>query len=250
MNCDKEKKGKHNLGRITVIIPIVISVLSLVFGVYQYFDKRVSEKNRMNLQKVNMDLDKKIKELQQREKLMKNQADINIHYLETDLKGILMTHGKGFTPFHEVNFEKACLAWLSYLETILPFDVELTMLESIVYKEIMKYRDNIQDHHISFFLIRNAGGSKATNISTIFTRRNKGKREAYPIRIDQLDPRTAVIFPIDHFNKKTQEYYDTVLLPGYGLEYFDEFLTRNKEMSIRPKLAITRIVGLGIGIKR
>ncbi|MFX0211217.1 MAG: hypothetical protein ACFFDT_34875 [Candidatus Hodarchaeota archaeon] len=244
MNFDKEKKGKRNLGKITVIFPIVISVLSFVFGVYQYFDKRDLEEDKMNLQKVNVELDKQIKELQRREKLMMNQADINIQYLETDLKGILGAHPKS------INFEKACLAWLSYLEEILPFDLELTMLESIVYKEIIKYRGDIQDHHISFFLIRNAGGSKATNISTTFTRRNNGKLEAYPIRIDQLDPRTGVIFPIDHFNKKTQEYYGTVLLPGYELEYIDEFLIQNKRMSIRPKLAITRIVGAGTRIMK
>lgn len=246
MNFDKGKKGKSNLERITVIIPVVISVLSLVFGVYQYFDKRDLQNVNMKLDQEIKDLDQEIKELERREKLMKNQAEIDIHYLEADLKGILRSD-----PEYSVSkgkFEKAFLAWLSHLERALPFDVKLEIRETIVCKEIMKYCNDTQDHYISFFLIRNAGGSKATEISTTFTRRKNDEREVCLIEIGQLYPRTGVIFPIDHFNKKTRKSYGTVLSPEprYELEYIDEFLTKKIKKKIRPKLAITTILAPGV----
>jgi len=229
MSSEKEKKVNSNLIRIKVLIPIAISVLSLVFGAYQYFDKR------------NLEREWKILEIELIKK--KNQADITINYLETDLTSICewVEHG--------VDIDEAFLKWLSYLERILPFNVKLGMLENFIYKKIkehiknIEHDEDIQDQYISFFLIRNEGGSKATNIYTRFYEYIiSGESEYFPIKIDQLDPGAGVMFCIDYFNKKTGEHYAPVLEQSSKLEYFDVFLKKKQEMFIRSKLDSPRII--------
>lgn len=235
MSSEKEKKVNSNLTRIIVLIPIAISVLSLFFGGYQYFDKRDLEKEKNKLE---IELIKK-----------KNQADITINYLETDLTSICewVEHG--------VDIDEAFLKWLSYLERILPFNVKLGMLENFIYKKIKEHVKNIepddwgkvngdiQDQYISFFLIRNEGGSKATNIYTRFYEYIiSGESEYFPIKIGQLDPGAGVMFCIDYFNKETGEHYAPVLEQSSKLEYFDVFLKKKQEMFIRSKNDSPRII--------
>lgn len=223
MNAVNDKKDKSFFKIITVLIPIIISVLSFGFGVYQYFDKRFIEKE--------------LNELKTKETLVKNQADIYIQYLETDLESI-----HTYTA-HGSSFDEACLKWLRHLEATPVFGVKLELVENLIYKEIKDFRGNIKDHYITFFLINNTGANKATNISTTFYRRKNDEVEDFPIKLDLIESGKGVMFAIDHFNVKTNKYYSSRLDPKDGsIEYFDVFLGEKKKIKIRPKLNSPKLV--------
>lgn len=224
MNTYSDKKDNSRFTRITVILPIFISVLSLGFGVYEYFDKR--------------ELERKLAELE-------NKADIYIQYLETDLESIhtYVHHGS--------SFDKACLQWLHHLEMTPVFGIKLEMLENPIYREIKEYKESISDHYVTFFLINNTGGNKATKISAVFDKVTNGHREDCQVELDQLEPGKGVMFLIDHFNITTRKYYGSRLVPkDYQLKYFDVFLEGWQNIKIRSKLQSPRIVAPKVRLLR
>lgn len=229
MNTDSGKTNDSHFKKITVVISIIVSVLSLGFGVYQYFDKR--------------GLEKELARLKIGETLMKNKADISIQYLETDLESIT-THVE-----HGVSFDEACLRWLDHLGKTSFFGVTYKILENPVYREIKDYRGNTQDHFITFFLINNTGGSKAIKMLTNFRRVLDRQSEDYIVEVDQLVPGEGVMFPMDHFDK--EKHYGARLLPkDYRLEYFDQYLKKEQEITIRRKLHSPRIIAPKVRLLR
>lgn len=231
MSPNNDTRGLSRFSKMTVIIPIVISVLSLGFGVYQYVDKRTLEKEIMDLRG---------KEIRQ-----KNKADVFIQYLESDLESILtyVDHGS--------SFDEACLKWLGYLQRTPNFGVRLEMVESPILREIEAYRGEVEDHYVTFLLINNTGGGKATDVSSSFSRIRNGERKDFAVKLDQLEPGDGVIFPIDHFDQRQEKYHGSRLRPrDYRLQYFDVFLNENKEITIREKLDSPKIVAPKIRLLR
>ena len=197
--------------RLSVIIPIVVSIISLLFGAYQYLDKG--------------ELEKRLLQYEIREK-ERNQADISVAYIETDLQSVYEIKRSDFT------------GWLSHLEKVLPFNVRLRIQETTPYTEVKDFRGSAQNVHITFLLIRNAGRSEATNID--LNLKAKGKTEV--VRIDRLDPDSGVMFLIDHFDLKTGKSFGTAIRPGPELTYFDGFLKENKTATVRGKNSTVTII--------
>ncbi len=212
MSSDQKKSNRNPvITRLSVIIPIVVSILSLLFGAYQYLDKS--------------ELEKRLLQYEIREK-ERNQADISVAYIETDLQSVYEIKRSDFT------------GWLSYLEKVLPFNVRLRIQETTPYAEVKAFRGSAQNIHITFLLIRNAGRSEATNIDLNFN--IQGKREV--VRIDRLDPDSGVMFLIDHFYAGAGEPFGTAIRPGPELIYFDGFLKENKTATVRGKNSAVTII--------
>jgi len=82
MSSDQKKSnGNPVITRLSVIIPIVVSIISLLFGAYQYLDKSELEKRLLQY------------EIRAKER---NQADISVAYIETELKSADVRGGVGF----------------------------------------------------------------------------------------------------------------------------------------------------------
>ncbi len=213
MSSDQKKSNRNPvITRLSVIIPIVVSILSLLFGAYQYLDKS--------------ELEKRLLQYEIREK-ERNQADISVAYIETDLQSL-----------YETGASADLTGWLSYLEKVLPFNVRLRIQETAPYTEVKDFRGSTQNVHITFLLIRNAGRSEATNIDLNFNA--EGKTEV--VRIDRLDPDSGVMFLIDHFDVETGESFGTAIRPGPKLTYFDGFLKENKTAAVRGKNSTVTII--------
>lgn len=212
MSSDQKKSNRNPvISRLSIIIPIVVSILSLLFGAYQYLDKS--------------ELEKRLLQYEIREK-ERNEADISVAYIETDLKSVHEINGSDFTE------------WLKYLEKMLPFKARLRIQETVSYTEVKDFRGAAQNVHITFLLIRNAGRSEATNIDLMFN--IEDKTEA--VRINRLDPDTGVMFLIDYFDVEMRKSLGTAMDVGPELTYFDGFLKENKTAPVRDKNITATII--------
>lgn len=108
--------------KLAVWIPILVTIASLTFGAFQYFDKRVQEQALLKLEVEKKELELKIIEAERRQK----QADISINYVVTDFQSIQECID------HQVTFDEALLKWLSFLEKRLPFKTSLQLRENTV----------------------------------------------------------------------------------------------------------------------
>lgn len=207
--------------KLAVWIPILVTIASLAFGAFQYFDKRDQEQILLDLQVEKNELELKIVEAERREK----QADISIEYVVTDFQTIKEWIAHGTT------FDEALLNWLRVLEKALPFETSLRLRENTVYAEIKSYDEDITNHYLTFLLLRNAGKSNATNIRIGFSDREQEHLQV----INRLEPGYGVMIPIEHYDIQTNEHFGTRLMPAGHLTYFDIFLDENKEKKVREK---------------
>lgn len=222
--------------KLAVWIPILVTIASLTFGAFQYFDKRVQEQALLKLEVEKKELELKIIEEERRQK----QADISINYVVTDFQSIQECID------HQATFDEALLKWLSSLEKVLPFETSLQIRENTVYAEIKSYDKDIINHNLTFLLLRNAGKSNATNIRIGF----RGLEQEASLVINRLEPRQGVMVPIEHYDNQTKKHFGTWLIPDIRLTYFDIFLDKNKELKVREKNKVAVILGPTLRIHR
>jgi hypothetical protein len=202
--------NKHGQKLLLVLMPIAISLASLIFGAYQYFDKRT--------------LETKLNEL----KIMaarKEQSDMTVHYVQADLES-----------FHTIgDFDTAMLSWAKRLERVLPFATNVRILDNQVYKELRDYHGEVKDHMVSFLLIRNSGGSRAKNIRFELEGTVPENKEllSEKIAVEELAPGDGCIVVTGHHHAKSNERYGRSLSPGLDLQWFDVFLEEEKSLPIR-----------------
>ncbi len=221
--------------KLAVWIPIVVTIASLTFGAFQYFDKRGQEQTLLDLQVKKQELELKIAEAERRKK----QADISIHYVVTDFQSIQESID------HQTAFDEAILNWLRFLEKALPFATSLHHRENTVYAEIKSYDEDITNHYLTFLLLRNAGKSNATNIRIGFDAIGTGSNleQEHLLVLDRLEPGHGVIVPIEHYDIQTNKHFGTWLMPAIRLTYFDVYLEENKELKVREKYNSAAILG-------
>ncbi len=229
--------------KLAVWIPILITIVSLAFGAFQYFDKRGQEQTLLDLQvekdKLQVEKEKlelKIAEAERRQK----QADISINYVVTDFQSIQERID------YQATFDEAVLKWLRFLEKRLPFETSLQIRENTVYAEIKSYDEDITNHYLTFLLLRNAGKSNATNIRIGFSDESgewSDREQEHLLVLNRLEPGHGVMVPIEHYDIQTNEHFGTRLIPATRLTYFDIFLEENKEQKVREKDNHARILG-------
>ena len=112
--------------KLAVWIPILVTIASLAFGAFQYFDKRGQERTLLGLQIEKQELELKIAEAKRRKK----QGDISVHYVVTDFQSIQEWID------HQTTFDEALLNWLRFLKKALPFETSLHHHKNTVYTEI------------------------------------------------------------------------------------------------------------------
>ncbi|UCG50869.1 MAG: hypothetical protein JSW58_11780 [Candidatus Latescibacterota bacterium] len=221
--------------KLAVWIPILISIASLTFGAFQYFDKRSQEQTLLDLQVKKQELELKIAEAERR----KMQADISVDYVVTDFQSI-----KEWTD-HQNTFDEAMLKWLRFLENALPYATSLHHRENTIYTEIKSYNEDTTNHYLTFLLLRNVGRSNATDIRVGFDAiDNRGDMEReHSLVLDRLEPGHGVIVPIEHYDIQTNEHFGTWLTPADRLTYFDTYLEEKKDMKVREKYDSAAILG-------
>ena len=221
--------------KLTVWLPILVTIASLAFGAFQYFDKRGQQRTLLDLQVRKQELELKIAEAEKRTM----QADISIHYVVTDFQSIQEWID------HQTTFDQALLNWLGFLEQALPFEVSLHHRENTVYKEIKSYDKDLTNHYLTFFLLRNVGKANATDIHIGFDNIGIGsdQEQEHLLVIDRLEPGHGVIVPIEHYDIQTNKHFGTWLIPDIRLTYFDTFLEENKELEVREKINSAAILG-------
>ena len=221
--------------KLVVWIPILVTIASLIFGAFQYFDKRAQEETLKNLEL-------KIKEAEIREK----QADISIHYVVTDFQTI-----KAWSSQQATFDEEGLLNWLRFLEKVLPFETSLHIWGNTVYAEIMSYYvEDTTNHYLTFLLLRNAGKSNAKNIHIGFDAIDIGsdREQEHSLDLNRLEPGHGVMVPIEHYDILTNKYFGTWLRPAIRLTYFDSFLEENKELTVRGKAVNAQILAPTTGL--
>ncbi len=221
--------------KLAVWIPILVTIASLAFGAFQYFDKRGQEQTLLDLQVKKQELEFKIAEAERRKK----QADISIHYVVTDFQSIQEWID------HQTTFDEAIINWLRFLEKALPFASSLHHRENKVYAEIKSYDEDITNHYLTFLLLRNAGKSNATNIRIRFDAIGTGSNleQGHLLVLDRLEPGHGVIVPIEHYDIQTNKHFGTWLKPAIRLAYFDIYLEEDKELKVREKNNSAAILG-------
>jgi len=230
--------------KLAVWIPILVTIASLAFGAFQYFDKRDQERTLLDLQVKNQELEVDIAEAE----IRKKQADISIDYIVTDFRSIpvRIDHGTTFDEaLFDALFDEALLNWLRFLETRLPFETSLHLRENTVYAEIKSYDEDITNHYLTFLLLRNAGKSNATKIRIGFDAISTGSdlEQEHLLVLDRLEPGHGVIVPIEHYDIQTNKHFGTWLMPAIRLTYFDIYLEENKELKVREKYNSAAILG-------
>ncbi|MCP3891792.1 MAG: hypothetical protein GY702_23445 [Desulfobulbaceae bacterium] len=221
--------------KLTVWIPIIVSIASLVFGFFQYFDKRSQGKTLAALGKERQKLELKIQKAELREK----QANISVHYVVTDFQSIQEWID------HQTTFDEALLKWLRFLEKTLPFTASLHHRENTVYKEIKSYEEDITNHYLAFLLLQNTGKSDAKSIHIGFDAIGKDDEQDQVnlLVMDHLEPGHGVMIPIEHYDIQANKHFGTWLIPANNLSYLDTYLQENKQLKVRQKDTAAAILG-------
>jgi hypothetical protein len=226
----KEKEESKSSG-LSTIAPVIISIVALIFGGYQYFDKK-----KLEDQVKQLDIEQKRIEIQRQE--IQNKPRLAIQYIDFDIS----SEKSNLASFVGYDFDKHFLQWIEKdLSDGLPYSVKLSLLKTATYEGVRSHKLNIKHCRISFFMFRNAGTSNLTNISLGFTAFPGGK--SYPIKVDNLEPGRGVILIIGVSKPKTETYIGTRLIPGTQLEYFDQFNNRQESFEIREPLYVSMVVG-------
>jgi hypothetical protein len=249
--------------KLAVWIPILVTIASLTFNAFQYFDKRAQGETLLAQEETLLAQEETLKNLQIEKgklelkiaegEIRKKQADISIDYIVTDFRSIpvRIDHGTTFDKaLFDALFDEALLNWLRFLEMALPFETSLQLRESTVYAEIKSYYEDITNHYLTFLLLRNAGKSDATNIRIGFrigfsdeSGEWSDREQEHLLVLNRLEPGHGVMVPIEHYDIQTNEHFGTWLKPTSRLTYFDTFLEENKELRVRQKEPYAAILG-------
>lgn len=215
--------------KIGVVVPIAVSIASLLFGVFQYFDKRGLERD-LNEQQLKM-----------------NSADLEVYYLETDLESILIT-----SNFDDLT--SATLQWMEEVERYLEIQ-NVQLQETPVLLEIAdaiygnEDLNDAQDPQLSFLFIRNMGRANASNASLAYETRDTEYRSLgrSTLVIGVIEANHAVIVPIGAYEAHTERILSSEIKPS-RLEYTDESTGKAVAFEVRERYQSPRYVAPKIKI--
>lgn len=206
------------LDRIKIWLPIAISIFSLLFGGFQYFDKRNIEKNF------------------QEQQLRLNSADLIIDYLDADLNTVL--------SYNTNDFVSATISWTAFIERILEVE-DLILQHSMALSEIAhlhsenKLKNSKYKLQISFLLIRNTGRSNATGVSLTYSKTQKN------LKLGTIEPTKGILIPIGLWVSSKNKPYIMPIQPSL-LEYIDSSTGRSLSNKIRSKRDSPRLIAPSI----
>jgi hypothetical protein len=238
---DTGREDGRNSTALTLTAPIVISLVSLGFGGYQYFDKRHLQRTNDELTSRAKALEIEQKKLEVRKEEIQHQPKLEIQYLESDMLSIYLQ--RELTSTRSIAFDRAFLKWISEIEKRMPYSVKLTLIRSAPYEEIIAAPEKVIETRISMFLIRNAGVETVSKISMNWTTTPGGR--PYPINVDQLESNRGVIFVTGILNKKTHKDHGTRLVPDTELKYFDQFNNQQGDFIVRKPFSVPLIIDFG-----
>ena len=209
---------------IKVGVPIAVSLIALLFGAFQYFDKRDLEQTLQN------------------QLIEQNAAALIVHYMQTDLARIW----RG-----DQDLSTGAIRWLaSEYETL-----ELGQLDLIETANLGAISDAIstQRHakglRIDFFVIRNGGRARAIQISLTYEQQNIDGtlNNPYTLPIDAIEPGSGVALVVT-VSDPTGQPISPMIIPR-TLSYIDASTGRTVEHPVRGRLEHPRLRAPGIIFK-
>jgi hypothetical protein len=236
MKRNKKKAESQTFARITVLVPVIISLLSLVFGGWQYFEKRQIE--RILLRKTEAETSIQIEQCYIDAKLL--DIYVMLRFAGED-KEVRINRS-----IQEEEFDQAYIKWLIYLEQHLPWKVKLIPIKNICSEQLLRsIQDRIVLKEFTLYLIRNAGQYNLKDLKVSFKASpNKGDD---PIEVGLLAPGQGAIFIIENQFIQSKPDYFTRLEPGReGIVFLDDFRNTKGSVAIRPRFEQARLIAPGI----
>ena len=135
---EKENNSHRKWAIAEFLLPTIISVLTLAFGISQYIDKR-------NLEIDTLTSEARIKELERRNKELEIQDSIQIKYIDADLvdlytlmhqadeAGGIKVHGK----ISKIDIDNAMIEWIKHIGENLKIDY-ITLIKLQPYQYFIK----------------------------------------------------------------------------------------------------------------
>jgi hypothetical protein len=254
--------GKY-LVKGKVIIPIIISILSLSFNFYQYFDNKDLKDRNLKLSNTLKELEAIKSKIELRKLELMNYAKLQLNILETHLPDIVL-------PMKMIPFDEALSEFLSNLEKELPLKSKLVVIKNESYNKLKTYIDQLayeirtekrieeiaeliggepesakrfakinsvklypalrlllKKYKLKFLVISNIGGSKATEIESVF----KYSDDKEIIRLNSIEPNYSClyIFSCGDIIDSLEDFYFMD-----HIQYIDSFTNKKKTVKFNP----------------
>ena len=216
---------------IKVGIPIVVSILSLLFGAWQYFDKR--------------GLQREI----QKQQLKLNAADLIVNYLDTDIESIESQKDIVSGPNLVSDIIRCIDKIVEPLHEGYDLQLQLTAVLNDIDKSLQRetlgairpeFSERIKEAEspqLSFLLIRNSGRSNAVKVSLAYETLNGGE----DLLIGVIEPNRGVLIPIMAYELSNMQPLSLEITPNL-LRYTDASTGKTHEVKVRNKFKIPRFV--------
>jgi hypothetical protein len=238
-----------------VLIPLFVSILSISFAIYQYFDKRKIERKNATLELAS-------NELLLKEKQYNLKADLIVFYVDTSLASIFSYEGVMNRiqqhPVDKQEFDRSLALWAKELSNSLPFKCSVFIVKNHKYEELRDYCVNPDDadpneHALMAMLLRNEGKFPASKVWLAFHKFDVDgsvvgelTKEQAALNIDVIQPGEAALVFISHKNNAAGKKFGIELEPDHQLHYYDNLLQKEVEMEVRIPYATPRLVDKGL----
>jgi hypothetical protein len=207
---------------IKVGVPILLTIVSLLFGAFQYVDKR--------------SIERKLQEQQ----LRLNAADLIINYLDTDVESIVPLSGEDVVS--------VTIRWIKSIESSLGVgNIQLQQTSVLLEIERALETDGIlrraPDAQISFLLIRNGGRANAVDVSLTYDDRRPSSIDRNTLNLGVIEPNHSILIPIVAYARPSgYEHPLSAEIKASLLEYTDTSTGRALAIKVRDKFQTPRFI--------
>jgi hypothetical protein len=278
----QEKDVSGLSAKLTTYIPIAISVISLFFGIFQYFDARESkerlgraellakqkeaESTDMKIKIGNIQADQAAVELKTKEitrqedelALLKSKTQVlprvDVEYLTANADDfyVTMTDQEDEEPrkINHERFSKRFHNWIGLLHSELPFAIKkLNFVDTTPFDDLDKAcQQGVALDHFQFLLLRNTGGTRASDVSVQwYEGPGSGKTSPNPwheVQIGTIEPDQAAIFIVDWESKDKKHPLPKMV--ARSLTVLDPITGQDKTSEIRLPRDTATIVAANI----